>query len=32
MNNIDVKELLLQAQGLLSGHFCLTSGLQQIKL
>ena len=27
MNNIDVKELLLQAQGLLSGHFCLTSGL-----
>ena len=26
-NNINVKELLLQAEGLLSGHFCLTSGL-----
>ena len=26
-NNVDVKELLLKAQGLLSGHFCLTSGL-----
>lgn len=27
MSNIDVKELLLKAEGLLSGHFCLTSGL-----
>jgi orotate phosphoribosyltransferase len=27
MANVDVKELLLKAQGLLSGHFCLTSGL-----
>ena len=27
MNNIDVKELLIKADGLLSGHFCLTSGL-----
>jgi len=26
-NQVDVKELLKQAQGLLSGHFCLTSGL-----
>ena len=26
-NNVDVKELLTQAEGLLSGHFCLTSGL-----
>lgn len=26
-NNVDVKELLLKAEGLLSGHFCLTSGL-----
>ena len=26
-NVVDVKELLLKAQGLLSGHFCLTSGL-----
>ena len=26
-NTVDVKELLLKAQGLLSGHFCLTSGL-----
>ncbi len=26
-NQVDVKELLGQAQGLLSGHFCLTSGL-----
>ena len=26
-NQVDVKELLLKAQGLLSGHFCLTSGL-----
>lgn len=26
-NNVDVRELLLKAQGLLSGHFCLTSGL-----
>ncbi len=23
----DVKELLIKAQGLLTGHFCLTSGL-----
>lgn len=27
MSNIDVKEILLKAQGLLKGHFCLTSGL-----
>ena len=27
MGNVDVKELLTKAQGLLSGHFCLTSGL-----
>lgn len=27
MANVDVKELLLKAEGLLSGHFCLTSGL-----
>lgn len=27
MDNIDVKGLLQEAQGLLSGHFCLTSGL-----
>ncbi len=27
MSNIDVKELLIEAQGLLKGHFCLTSGL-----
>ena len=26
-DNIDVKELLIKAQGLLKGHFCLTSGL-----
>lgn len=26
-DNIDVKELLVKAGGLLSGHFCLTSGL-----
>lgn len=26
-NNIDVQELLKKAEGLLSGHFCLTSGL-----
>lgn len=26
-NQIDVKELLSKAQGLLTGHFCLTSGL-----
>ena len=26
-NNVDVKELLTKADGLLSGHFCLTSGL-----
>ncbi|MBQ8634904.1 orotate phosphoribosyltransferase [bacterium] len=26
-NSVDVKELLLKAEGLLSGHFCLTSGL-----
>lgn len=25
--NTDVKELLIKAQGLLKGHFCLTSGL-----
>lgn len=25
--NIDVKELLMKADGLLNGHFCLTSGL-----
>lgn len=27
MDNIDVKELLIKYEGLLSGHFCLTSGL-----
>lgn len=27
MSNIDVKELLIKADGLLHGHFCLTSGL-----
>ena len=27
MSNIDVKEVLIKAQGLLKGHFCLTSGL-----
>ena len=27
MSNVDVKDLLTQAGGLLSGHFCLTSGL-----
>ena len=27
MGNIDVKELLIKYEGLLSGHFCLTSGL-----
>ena len=27
-DNIDVKELLIKAQGLLKGHFCLTIGLQ----
>lgn len=27
MNEIDVKELLIKADGLLHGHFCLTSGL-----
>lgn len=27
MDNIDVKELLIKSEGLLSGHFCLTSGL-----
>lgn len=27
MDNIDVKELLIKNEGLLSGHFCLTSGL-----
>ena len=27
MTNVDVKELLTKAEGLLSGHFCLTSGL-----
>jgi len=27
MDNIDVKELLTKAEGLLKGHFCLTSGL-----
>ena len=27
MDKVDVKELLSKAQGLLSGHFCLTSGL-----
>lgn len=26
-DNVDVKELLIKAQGLLKGHFCLTSGL-----
>ena len=26
-NNVDIKELLSSAGGLLSGHFCLTSGL-----
>ncbi len=26
-NSVDVKGLLTQAEGLLSGHFCLTSGL-----
>ncbi len=27
MENIDIKELLIKADGLLKGHFCLTSGL-----
>ena len=27
MTNVDVKELLIKADGLLHGHFCLTSGL-----
>ena len=27
INQVDVKELLLKSEGLLSGHFCLTSGL-----
>ena len=27
MDNVDVKELLTKAEGLLKGHFCLTSGL-----
>ncbi len=27
LNDIDVKELLIKADGLLHGHFCLTSGL-----
>ncbi len=27
MDKIDVKELLIKYEGLLSGHFCLTSGL-----
>ena len=26
-NDVDVKELLIKADGLLHGHFCLTSGL-----
>ncbi len=26
-DNLDVKDILIKAQGLLSGHFCLTSGL-----
>lgn len=27
MSDIDVKEILIEAKGLLKGHFCLTSGL-----
>ena len=27
MTNVDVIELLIKADGLLHGHFCLTSGL-----
>lgn len=27
MENVDVKKLLMEADGLLHGHFCLTSGL-----
>ena len=27
MSEIDVKNLLIEADGLLHGHFCLTSGL-----
>ena len=27
VNDVDVKELLIKADGLLHGHFCLTSGL-----
>ena len=29
---VDVKELLMKADGLLKGHFCLTSGLKLLKL